>query len=95
MRGLPSPLLKRFPRRLRPLLVIGLLLATLPLGPAVLNAFYRPALPSGTPAVGSTKTSGLQNTPPVRACGPIRLISATKSYAASTAALGFTVPSRA
>jgi len=70
MRGLPRPLLKRFPRRLRSLLVAGVVVATVPLGQVVVNAFYRPSLPSGAPAVGSTTTAGIQSTPPSEGLRP-------------------------
>jgi hypothetical protein len=36
----------------------------------VVNAFYRPSLPSGAPAVGSTTTAGIQSTPPSEGLRP-------------------------
>ncbi|MEB3183410.1 MAG: helicase DnaB [Cyanobacteriota bacterium] len=68
MRGKPLPRI-----RLQPLAGLGFLataLVSIPLGSRVVGAFYRPALPSGPPAVGSTRPSGLATTPPSEGMRP-------------------------
>jgi len=72
MRGLPSHLRFRLPRggRFRLGLALVLAAAALPVGPRLMAAFYRPPLPVGVPAVGSTLPSGLHTTPPSEGLRP-------------------------
>ena len=51
-------------------LALVLAAAALPVGPRLMAAFYRPPLPVGVPAVGSTLPSGLHTTPPSEGLRP-------------------------
>jgi hypothetical protein len=49
---------------------LGCVLAGLPLGQSLLQAVYRPNLPIGVPAVGSTPTAGVASRPPSEGLRP-------------------------
>jgi len=70
MGGILKLLMRR--DRLVPAMGVGLgcVLAAIPLGRAVHQALYRPLLPSGVPAFGSTPTGGFASRPPSEGLRP-------------------------
>jgi hypothetical protein len=67
-----TPKFRLTPRRLALGVSLGLgwALAGLPLGQSLLRAFYRPELPIGVPAFGSTPTAGVASRPPSEGLRP-------------------------